>query len=233
MQQEPWFFSIGCPKDKKKPLLRLGSPSSKMNTLQMQTRSGPRSRKFSKPHLPPMIQQCKPELLSLHSTKTGRTPWDLTNTSPPSPSSQSALESLTTMPYQSGSFKDLTCKSQYNSFSQEQLKPPPLWRNFTQRHPRLRGVTAILHHSGEDLSHPMEEVVITTTPMLWMWIASHCSWSSELTTCAKTAALYAIRTAVLLGIILVIIRVAQQVVGTTTRNHPRLPTPGLSPPLPI
>ena len=30
-QQEPWFFSIECPKDKEKPLLRLGSPSSKTN----------------------------------------------------------------------------------------------------------------------------------------------------------------------------------------------------------
>ena len=80
-----------------------------------------------------------------------------------------------------------------------------------------------MHHSGEDLNHPMEEVVITTTPMLWTWITSHYPQSSELTTCVKITASYVIRKAVLLGIILVTIRVTQWVVGTTTQNHPRLP----------
>ena len=69
-----------------------------------------------------------------------------------------------------GSSKDLTHKLWYNSLSQEQSKPPPLWRNFTQRPLRSREATAASHHSEEDLNHPMEEVAITTTPMVWMWI---------------------------------------------------------------
>ena len=32
MKHEPWFSSTGCPRDEEKPLLRLGLPSSKMNT---------------------------------------------------------------------------------------------------------------------------------------------------------------------------------------------------------
>ena len=205
IQQESWFFSTGCPKGKEKPLLRLGSSSLKMNMLQMQTRPGPRSRKHSKPHSPPMTQQCKLESLLLHSTKTGRTPQDLTNTSPSSSSSQSAQESPTTTLYWNGSSEDSTHKSWYNSLSWKQLKPP-----------RSRKVIATLHHSGEDLSHPLKEVVITTIPMLWTWITSCYPWLSKLATCVKITASYAIRKAVLLGIILVTIRVAQQVVGTTT-----------------
>ena len=172
-QQELWFFSIECPKDEKKPLPKLGSPSSKMNTLWMQTRPRPRSRKPSKPHSPSMMQQHKLKLPSLHSTKIGRTPQDSTSTSPPSPSSQSTLESPTTTPCQNSSSKDSTHKLWYNSHSQEQSKPPPLWRNSTQRPSRSREVITASHHSGEDLNHPMEEVVVTTIPMLWMWIASY------------------------------------------------------------
>ena len=194
---------------------------------------GTRSRKPSKLHSSPMTQQRKLELLSLHSTKTSRSPQDLTNTSPPSSSSQSAQESLTTTLYWNGSSKDSTHKSWYNSLSWEQSRPPPLWRNFTQKPLRSREIITTLHHSGEDLSHPMEEVVITMTPMLWTWIASHYPLSSKLATCAKITASYAIRKAVLLGIILVIIGIAQQVFGTTTQNHSRLPMPGSSSPLSI
>ena len=131
MQQESWFSSTECPRNKEKPLPRLGSPSLKTNTLLMQTRPGPRSRKLSRPHSPPMMQQHKLESPSLHSTKTRRTPQDLTNTSPPSLSSLSVLGSPTTMPYQNSSSKNSTCKLQYNSLSWKQSKPPPLWRNFT------------------------------------------------------------------------------------------------------
>ena len=232
-QQEPWFSSTECPRDEEKPLLRLGLPSSKTNTSLMQTRPRPRSRKPSRPHSPPMMQQHKLELPLLHSTKTKRIPQDLTNISPPSPFSPSILESLTTTPCQSGSSKDLTCKLQYNSLFWEQSKPLPLWRNFTQRPLRSREVTTILHHSGEDPNHSMEEVAIIMTPMLWTWIASHYSQLSKLATCAKIAVLYAIKKAVLLGIILVTIGIAQQVVDATTQNHPRLPMLGSSPPLPI
>ena len=232
-QQGPWFSSIECPKGKGKPLLKLGSPSLKTNTSLMQTRPGSRSRKPSKLHSPPMMQQHKLELPLLHSTKTRRTTQDLTNTSPPSPSSLSILGSPTTMPCQNGSSKDSTCKLQYNSLSWKQSKPPPLWRNFTQKPLRSREVTATLHHSREDLSHPMEEVAVTTIPMLWTWIASYYPQLSKLATCATTAVSYAIRKPVLLRIILVTIRITQQVVGTTTRNHPRLPMPGSSPPPPI
>ena len=167
-QQEPWFSSIGCPRNKERPLPKLGSPSLKTNASLMQTRPGPRSRKPSKLHSLPMTQQHKLELPLLCSTKTGRLPQDLTNTSPPSSSSLSAPESLTTIPCRNDSSKDLICKLQYNSLSQGQSKPLPLWRNFTQRPPRLREVTAASHHSGEDLNHPMEEVAVTMTPMLWM-----------------------------------------------------------------
>ena len=69
--------------------------------------------------------------------------------------------------------------------------------------------------------------------MLWMWITSHYPWSNKLTICTRTTVSFAIKKAVLLGIILVTIGITQQVVGTTTWNHPRLPTLGLSPPLPI
>ena len=31
---------------------------------------------------------------------------------------------------------------------------------------RLKEVTATLHHSGEEPNYPMEEVVVTMTPML-------------------------------------------------------------------
>ena len=109
-------------------------------------------------------------------------------------------------------------------------KPPPLWRNFTQRPLKSREGTATLCHSGEDLNHPMEEVAVTTTPMLWMWIASYYPQSNERTTYVKTAVPYAIKKAVLLEITLVTIRITQQVVGTTIWNHPRLPMPGSSPP---
>ena len=71
-QQEPWFSSIGCPRNEEKPLLKLGLPSLKMNALLMQTRPGPRSRKPSKLHLPPMTQQCKLKLPLLCSTRTGK-----------------------------------------------------------------------------------------------------------------------------------------------------------------
>ena len=71
------------------------------------------------------------------------------------------------------------------------------------------------------------------TPVLWTWITSRYPQSSELATCAKITASYAIRKAVLLEIILITIAVAQQRVGETTQSHPRLPTLGLSPPLPI
>ena len=199
----------------------------------MRTKPGPRSRKPSKPHSPPIMQQCKLELPSLCSTKTGKTPQDSTNTSPPSPSSLSVPESLITIPYQNGSSEDSTHKLWYNSLSQEQSKPPPLWRNFTQRPLKLREVTTVLHHSGEDPNHSMEEVAIIMTPMLWMWITSCYSQSSKLTTCAKIAVSYAIKKAVLLGIILVTIRITQQVVGATTWNHPRLSMLGSSPSLPI
>ena len=222
-QQELWFSSTECPRNKEKPLLRLGSPSSKTNASLMQTRPGSRSRKPSKLHSPPMIQQHKLELPLLCSTKTGRIPQDSTNTSSSSPSSPSILESLTTTPCWNGSSEDLTHKLWYNSLSWEQLKPPPLWRNFIQRPPRLKEVTAVSHHSGGDLSDPMEEVTFTMTPMLWMWITSCYPWSNELAICTKTTVSYAIKKAVLLGIILVIIRITQQVVGTTTRNHPRPP----------
>ena len=158
----------------------------------------------------PMMQQCKLESLLLHSIKTWKTPQDSTNTSP-SPFSQSTLESLTIMPYQNGSSEDSTHRLWCNSLSQEQSRPPPLWRNFTQRPPRLREVTSTSHCSEEDPNHPMEEVVITTTPMLWMWIASHYPQSNKLATCAKIAASYPIRKAVLLGIILVTIRIVQQI----------------------
>ena len=166
MQQELWFSSTECPRDEEKPLLRLGSLSSKTNISPMQTRLGPRSRKPSKQHLSSMTQPHKLESPLLHSTRTRRTPQDLTSTSPPSPSSQSAPESPTTMLYRSGSFEDLTHKLQYNSLSWEQSKSPPLWRNFTQRPPRSEKVTATSHHLEEDPSHPMEKVVITTNPML-------------------------------------------------------------------
>ena len=172
-QQELWFFSTECPRDEEKPLLKLGSPSLKMNALQTQIRLGPRSRKPSKPHSPPMMQQCRLKSPLLHSTKTRRTPQDSTSTSLPSSSSQSALKSPTTMSCENGSSKDSTHKLWYNSLSQEQLQPSPLWRNFTQKPPRLREVTAVLHHSREDLNHPLEEAVVTMTPMLWTWIASH------------------------------------------------------------
>ena len=82
-QQELWFSSTECPRNEEKPLLKLGSPSLKTNTSLMQTRPEPRLRKPSRPHSPPMTQQCKLELPLLHSTKTRRTPQDLTNTSPP------------------------------------------------------------------------------------------------------------------------------------------------------
>ena len=95
MKCELWFSSIGCPKDEEKPLLRLGSPSSKMNMLLMLTRTGPRSRKPSKLHLPPMSQQCRLKLLLPRSIKTGRIPQDLTSTSSSSPSSSSTPESMT------------------------------------------------------------------------------------------------------------------------------------------
>ena len=199
----------------------------------MQIKPRPRSRKPSKSHSPPMMQLCKLELPSHHSTRTRRTSQDLTNTSPPSPSFQPALESPTTMPCWNGSSKDLIHKLWYNSLSQEQLKPLPLWRSFTQRPLRLREATATLHHSGENLNHPMEEVVITMIPMLWTWITSYYPWLSKLTICMKITTSYVIRKAVLLGIILVTIRVTQQVVGATTQNHPRLPMPQLSPPPPI
>ena len=137
------------------------------------------------------------------------------------------------MPCQNGSSEDSTCKLQYNSLSQEQSNSPPLWRNFTQRPLRLREVTTTLHYSEKDLNHSMEEVVITMTPMLWMWTASRYPQLSKLATCVKIAASYVIKKPVLLGIILVTIRVAQWIVGATTQNHPRLPTPGLSSPLPI
>ena len=57
--------------------------------------------------------------------------------------------------------------------------------------------------------------------------------SSKLATCMKITASYAIRRAVLLGIILVTITITQQVVGKTTWNHPRLPMPGQFSLLPI
>ena len=132
------------------PLLRLGSPSSKMNALQMQLRPGPRSRKPLKSHLPPMMQQHKLKLPSLRLTKTGRTPWDLTNISPHSPFSLSILESPTTMPCQNGSLAASSHRSQYSLLSQEQSKPLPLWRNFTTRPLRLKEATATSPHLGED-----------------------------------------------------------------------------------
>ena len=194
----------------------------------MQTRLGPRSRKPSKPHSPPTTQQHKLELPLLCSIKTGRTPQDLINTSSSSSSSSSSLsvlESSTTMPCQNGSSEDSTCKLQYNSLSWEQSRPPPLWRSFIQRPPRSRKVTTTLHYLEEDPNHPMKEVVITMTQMLWTWITSCYPQSSELTTCVKIAASYAINKAVLLGIILITMGAIQLVVGTTTRNHPRLPMP--------
>ena len=216
-----------------KPLSKLGSPSLKTNALLMQTRPGPRSRKPSRPHSPPMTQQRKPKLPLLYSTKTRRTPQNLTNISSLSSSSLSILESPTTMPCWSGFSKDSTHKLWYNSLSWEQSKTSPLWKNFTQRLPKSKEVTATLHHSGEDPNHPMEEVVVTMIPMLWTWIASRSPWSSELTTCMKIAVSYAIKKAVLLRTILVTIGITQQVVGTTTQNYPRPPTQELSPPLPI
>ena len=175
----------------------------------MQTRPGPRSKKPSRLHSPPMMQQCKLELPSLCLTKTRRIPQDSTNTSPPSSSSLSILESPTTMPYWNSFSKDLTHKLWYNSLSWEQSKPPPLWRNFTQKLLRSMKDIAASHHSGEDLNHPMEEVAITMTPMLWTWITSHYSQLSELTICMTITVSYAIKKAVLLGIILVTIRIAQ------------------------
>ena len=62
----------------------------------------------------------------------------------------------------------------------------------------------------------MEEVVVTMTPMLWTWIISCYPQLSKLVTCAKITVSYAIKKAVLLGMILVTIGIAQQVVGTTT-----------------
>ena len=125
MQQELWFSSIGCPKDEEKPLPRLGSPSLKMNTSLKQTNPRPRSRKPSRLHLSLMMQQCKLELLSLHSIKTGKTLQDSTSTSSHSLFSPSAPESLITMPCWNGSSADLTHKLWYNSLSQEQLKLLP------------------------------------------------------------------------------------------------------------
>ena len=120
-----------------------------------------------------MMQQHKLKSLLLCLTKTGRTPQNLTSTSPHSPFSLSVLESLTIMPCQNDSFTGLTYKLQYNSLSQGQSKVPPPWRNSTPRPPRSKEATATWHHSGEDPKHPMEEVAVTMTPMLWMWIISH------------------------------------------------------------
>ena len=150
MQQELWFSSIECPRNEEKPLPRLGSPSSKTNTSPKQINPGPRSRKPSRLHLPLMMQQHKLELLSLHSTKTRRTPLDLTNISPHSPFSLSTLELPITMPCQNGSSADSIHRLQHNSLSPEHLKPPPPWRNFTPKPLRSKGVTTALHHLGED-----------------------------------------------------------------------------------
>ena len=166
MQQELWFSSIGCPKDEEKPLPRLGSPSLKMNTSQTLTRTGPRSGKPSRLHSPPRMQQHRLELPSLCLIKTGRTPQDSISISPSSPSSLSALELLTTMPCHS------TPRSWSNSSSAELSKPPPPWRSSTPKLLKSREGTAILPHSGEDPSHHMEEVAVTMTPTLWMWITS-------------------------------------------------------------
>ena len=170
MKHKPWFSSIGYPKNKEKPLPRLGSPSLKTNMLQTQTRPGPRSRKPLKLHSPPMTQQCKCELPLLHLTKTGRTPQDLTNISPYSSSSLSTPKSLTTTPCQNGFFAASTYRSQYSLLFLKQSKPPPPWRNFTPKPLRSKEATTASPHLGEDPNHSMEEVVVTTTPMLWTWI---------------------------------------------------------------
>ena len=65
------------------------------------------------------------------------------------------------------------------------VKPPPLWRNFTQRPLRSREATTASHHLEEDPNHPMEEVVVTTTPMPWTWIASCYPQASKLAICTK------------------------------------------------
>ena len=154
MKCKSWFSSTGCPKDKEKPLPRLGSSSSKMNASQMQTRPGPRSRKHSRLHSPPTMQQYKLELPLLHLTKTGRTPQNLTSTSH-SPFSLFALASLTIMLCQNDSSIALTHRLWYSLLSQEQSKPP-----------RSKKATAASPYSGEGPNHPMEEVVTIMIPML-------------------------------------------------------------------
>ena len=96
------------------------------------------------------MQQCRLELPSPCLTKTRRTPWNLTNTSPHSPSSLSTLESLTIIPCWSGSFMALIYRLQYSSPFLEQSKPPPSWKNFTPNPLRIKEVTTALPHSGED-----------------------------------------------------------------------------------
>ena len=197
MKCKLWFSSIGCLKDEEKPLPRLGLPSLRTNVSQTQTRPGPKSRKPSRLHLPPIIQQHKLKLLLPHSTRTRRTLWNLTNTSSHSSSSLSTLKSLTTMLCWNSSSMASTHRLWYSLLSLEQSKPP-----------RLKKATAASPHLGEGSNHPIEEVVTTMIPMLWMWIASHYPQLNALATCIRTAASSAIRKAVLLGIILITIAVS-------------------------
>ena len=215
MKHEPWFSSIGCPKAEEKPLPRLGSPSLKTNISLKQTRIGPKSRKPSKQHLPPIIHQHRLKLPLPCLTKIRGTHLDSTNTSSPCPSSSFTPESLTIMPCWSHSSMFLTPRSPYNSLSAELLRPPPPWRSFTLRPQRLKRVTTTLPPSGEDPSHHMEEVAVTMTPTLWAWIALsyHYPWSNVLITCTRTTAPYVTRKAVLLEIILLIIATTQLVAG--------------------
>ena len=91
--------------------------------------------------------------------------------------------------------------------------------------------TAAPPHSRVDPSHHMEEVVIFTTPMLWMWMASYYPQLNALTTCTRITASYSTRKAILLETIQITLMVIQLVVGKSTQNHLRLSMPGLSSPL--
>ena len=151
----------------------------------MQIKPRPRSRKPSRLHSPSIMQQCKLELPLLCLTKTQSIPWDLTNTSPHFSSSLSTPESLTSTLCWNASFTASTHRLQYSLLSQKQSRPPPLWRNFTPKPPRSKEATAALPYSEEDPNYLMEEVVITTTPMLWMWITLHYPQSNALTTSSQ------------------------------------------------
>ena len=167
MKHKLWFSSIGCSRDKEKPLLRLDSLSLKTNMYPMLMKTRLRSRKSSRQHSPSMMQWCRLELPLPCLIKTRRTPQDSINIFSPSPSSLSTPESLTLMLCWSGSSITSTPRSLSKLLSVELPGPLPPWRNSTPRPQKSKGVIAASPPSGGDLSHCMEEVAITITPIPW------------------------------------------------------------------